>query len=176
MKLKEHGDFDDFLEMVTQFGYIVLFPSAFPLAAVFALISNIVEMLSDAFKITYIDQRPKSSKVRDIGSWKLILYGMSWVAILTNCWLFSMGSFQMHLWFPSLFTCTSSVDQEASADADIIIGSGRYVVLLVVGLEHFLGACAVLINIMILDIPAEVKDGLLIGYYQRCGAEEMNKK
>ena len=43
LELDEHEDFDDYLEMVIQFGYITLFASAFPLASALALACNGVE-------------------------------------------------------------------------------------------------------------------------------------
>jgi len=96
-KLDKHCEFDDYSEMVTQFGYIALFPSAFLLAPLMAVISNSVEMFSDAFRITWLNQRPKSYRVRNMGSWKLCLHSTAWFAILTNCWIFCMCSEQMPL-------------------------------------------------------------------------------
>merc|ERR1719285_737479 len=154
--LEKHCNFDDFSAMVTQFGYIALFPSAFPLAALMALISNLCEMLSDAFRVTWLNQRPKSFKARNIGSWKLCLYSLSWFSIFSNCWIFSMCSEQMPSWFPQLFK--SSPTDNVFGPEDIRTGAGRYVVLLVGVLEHFLAFSAVLINYMISDLPAEVED------------------
>ncbi|KAG8126811.1 hypothetical protein E2320_021940, partial [Naja naja] len=49
--MKKYEDtFQDYQEMFIQFGYVVLFSSAFPLAATCALINNIIEIRSDAFK------------------------------------------------------------------------------------------------------------------------------
>ena len=51
-----YEQFDDFLEMVIEFGYITLFASAFPLAGVLSLCCNLVEIKSDLFKLARIYQ------------------------------------------------------------------------------------------------------------------------
>ena len=38
--------FDEYLEMVIQYGFITIFVSAFPLAPLFALLNNIIEVNS----------------------------------------------------------------------------------------------------------------------------------
>ena len=63
--------FDDFLEMFIQFGYVILFSSAFPLAALCALLNNIVEIRSDAFKLCMHHQRPFAKRVESIGIWQV---------------------------------------------------------------------------------------------------------
>ena len=37
--------FDEYLEMVIQYGFITLFVAAFPLAPLFALINNVMEVM-----------------------------------------------------------------------------------------------------------------------------------
>lgn len=82
--------FDDYLELVIQFGYVMLFAPVFPLAALCALINNILEIRSDAFKLCFVFQRPfatGSDHLRSIGEcpWTNIFYYLSIVAIVTNC-------------------------------------------------------------------------------------------
>ncbi|MEQ2174248.1 hypothetical protein GOODEAATRI_005930 [Goodea atripinnis] len=60
----------DYQEMFVQFGYVVLFSSAFPLAAMCALINNIIEIRSDAFKLCTGLQRPFGVRVESIGQWQ----------------------------------------------------------------------------------------------------------
>lgn len=63
--------FQDYQEMFVQFGYVVLFSSAFPLAAMCALINNIIEIRSDAFKLCTGLQRPFGVRVESIGQWQV---------------------------------------------------------------------------------------------------------
>ena len=63
--------FGDYLEMVIQYGLLEFFAPAFPLAALCALINNIIEIRSDAFKMCYLFQRPFGQRVADIGKWQV---------------------------------------------------------------------------------------------------------
>lgn len=54
-----------------QFGYVVLFSSAFPLAALCALINNLIEIRSDALKLCTGLQRPFGQRVESIGQWQV---------------------------------------------------------------------------------------------------------
>lgn len=57
--------------MFVQFGYVVLFSSAFPLAALCALVNNLIEIRSDAFKLCTGLQRPFGQRVESIGQWQV---------------------------------------------------------------------------------------------------------
>jgi len=46
-----YDPFDDYLEMVIEFGYVSLFASAFPLAAAISVAANVVEVRSDAWRL-----------------------------------------------------------------------------------------------------------------------------
>lgn len=59
--------------MFIQFGYVVLFSSAFPLAALCALLNNIIEIRSDAFKLCTNLRRPFGERVENIGTWQVAL-------------------------------------------------------------------------------------------------------
>ena len=63
--------YEDYLELVIQFGYIIFLSNLFPLAAFFSLLNNIIEIRTDAFKLCMIYQRPFSQRVKDIGHWQV---------------------------------------------------------------------------------------------------------
>jgi len=106
----EHELFDDYLEMVTQFGYIVLFASSFPLGFAISMVSNFVEIRSDAFKLSFVCRRPRVCPAKNAGVWEAILVITVWTAVFTNTFVFGVASDQMAVWFPHLFqgntTCT----------------------------------------------------------------------
>ncbi len=79
--------FGDYLEMVMQFGLMVFFAPAFPLAALFSLANNIIEIRSDAFKMCLLYQRPFGQRVGNIGTWQNILEVFSILGIVVNCGL-----------------------------------------------------------------------------------------
>jgi len=55
--------------MVTQFGYVTVWSIVWPLAPVFALINNYVELRTDALKVCKHVRRPIGDRVETIGSW-----------------------------------------------------------------------------------------------------------
>ncbi|KAI2796748.1 Anoctamin-8 [Blomia tropicalis] len=80
--------FDDYLELVVQFGYVMLFAPVFPLAALCAFLNNLIEIRSDAFKLCYVFQRPFGNEPsRAVDEWTRVLGYLSVAAIATNCGL-----------------------------------------------------------------------------------------
>lgn len=92
--------FDDYNELVIQFGYVTLFAAAFPIAPLCAFINNIVEMRTDAVKLMTGFQRPNPRSAVDIGNWEEILEIMSYLAVLTNVGLICFTSEKLHEWLP----------------------------------------------------------------------------
>ncbi|KAJ7231049.1 calcium-activated chloride channel-domain-containing protein [Mycena haematopus] len=82
--LPEYELFGDYSEMVTQFGYVALWSTIWPLAPVMALVNNFFELRSDAFKITVHNRRPIPSRTDTIGPWLDTLSFLTWLAALTN--------------------------------------------------------------------------------------------
>lgn len=93
--------FEDYLEMCLQFGYVTLFSSAFPLAALFALLNNVIEIRSDAFKLCYTYQRPFGVRAEDSGIWQGVLQVMALIAVVVNSALIGMGGL-VHRLAPNL--------------------------------------------------------------------------
>ncbi|RMZ94526.1 anoctamin-4-like isoform X2, partial [Brachionus plicatilis] len=84
--------FDEYLEMVIQYGFITLFVVAFPLAPLFAFLNNILEIRIDAFKVLTQLKRPLPKKAQDIGIWLPILNTISKLAVITNSLIIAFTS------------------------------------------------------------------------------------
>ncbi|KAG0697096.1 calcium-activated chloride channel-domain-containing protein [Suillus ampliporus] len=82
--LPEYDVFTDYSEMVTQFGYVALWSTIWPLAPVMALLNNYVEARSDAFKIAVHTRRPTPVRTDTIGPWLESLSFLTWLSALTN--------------------------------------------------------------------------------------------
>merc|ERR1712072_1227988 len=77
--------FNDYNKIVIQFGYVSMFVSAFPLAPICALLNNILEIRTDAWKRLVAMQRPAASqRAETIGEWMVVLEFMSMAAVATN--------------------------------------------------------------------------------------------
>uniref|UniRef100_A0A672H7N9 Anoctamin n=1 Tax=Salarias fasciatus TaxID=181472 RepID=A0A672H7N9_SALFA len=86
------GLFDEYLEMVLQFGFITIFVAACPLAPLFALINNWVEIRLDAQKFVTEYRRPVVERAQDIGIWFPILQFITHMAVLSNAFLIAFTS------------------------------------------------------------------------------------
>uniref|UniRef100_A0A8C6UVA6 Anoctamin n=1 Tax=Neogobius melanostomus TaxID=47308 RepID=A0A8C6UVA6_9GOBI len=86
------GLFDEYLEMVIQFGFITLFVASFPLAPLLALINNILEVRVDAWKLTTQFRRPVAAKAHCIGAWEEILNAMAALSVVTNAFIVAFTS------------------------------------------------------------------------------------
>ena len=84
--------FDEYIEMVIQYGFVTLFVAAFPLAPLLALINNIFEIRLDAYKYTTQMRRPLGQPVRDIGIWYGILEGMTYLSVVFNAFVIALTS------------------------------------------------------------------------------------
>jgi len=84
------GPFYDYNQLVIQYGYIVLFSSAFPLASVMALINNVIEIRTNGFKMIYAYTRPHYRGAANIGSWYMILEALGIIAVVTNALLIGL--------------------------------------------------------------------------------------
>ncbi|XP_049748957.1 anoctamin-9 isoform X2 [Elephas maximus indicus] len=76
--------FDEFMEMMMQYGFTTIFVAAFPLAPLLALFSNLVEIRLDAIKMTWLQQRLVPRKAKDIGTWLQVLETIGVLAVIGN--------------------------------------------------------------------------------------------
>ncbi|XP_061861304.1 anoctamin-7 [Colius striatus] len=86
------GLFDEYLEMVLQFGFITLFAAACPLAPLFALLNNCLEIRVDARKLVRDRRRPVAQRARGIGAWLRVLEATARLAAVSNALLIAFTS------------------------------------------------------------------------------------
>lgn len=78
------ADLDVFPPAVLQFGFITIFVAAFPLAPLFALLNNWMEIRLDAHKFVCETRRPVAERAQNIGVWFTILDSLAQLAVISN--------------------------------------------------------------------------------------------
>jgi len=131
------GTLDEYSEMVIQFGYITLFASAFPLAPMMAVLNNIVEIRTDAFKFIDSTVRPDYKGATGIGNWYAVLEILGVIAVITNCLLIGYSfSGIARLFDPQ--------------------NRGYYTLAVIVCMEHGILFIKYIIATLIPDVPGQV--------------------
>jgi len=107
------GCLGEYAEIAIQFGYIVLFASALPVASFIGLVSSCIETKADAFKFLKVYRRPVIRAAEDIGMWQSIFTITTIAAVVTNAAIvcFTMDVFDDHsksfrFWFFVIFQWT----------------------------------------------------------------------
>jgi len=90
----------DYLEIVIQYGYVTMFVVAFPLAPALALLNNVFESKVDLFKLTEC-RRPALQQRSNIGSWQHCMEFISFLSVITNCYLIVMVSTHFEMIVPT---------------------------------------------------------------------------
>ncbi|XP_050929542.1 anoctamin-10 isoform X2 [Lates calcarifer] len=132
--LLRKGLFAEYIELLVQFGYLSLFSCVYPLTAVLLLINNLTEIRSDAYKICKLFRKPFSPPVANMGVWQIAFEVLSFVSVVSNCWLLLLS--------PRL----QDLCQEGGM-------SSTNILLLAVLLEHVLILVKVILAVLIPDEP-----------------------
>jgi hypothetical protein len=129
------GDFslDEFTEKTMQFGYVVMFTAAFPLAPFIALVVNAVDLRVDARRLLWFNRRPLAYISSDIGMWEAIMAFLNFCGVMTNGFLLAT-------------TSTYSNGYELDERLWTFIG-----------FEHMVFTAMFIIRVMIPNTPAKVK-------------------
>ncbi|KAJ3329709.1 Anoctamin-7 [Blyttiomyces sp. JEL0837] len=130
---------------VVQFGFIVLFSMAFPLAPLLAFISNSLEIRFAAYRLLVESQRPFVLRAQSIGAWGQILNVVARIGILVNASILAFSSTHFH------DSYLYKVDDSRKIVAQLIF---------IFVFEHAVFLCAYLIDTIIPDIPTAVKEAL----------------
>ncbi|XP_029378967.1 anoctamin-10 [Echeneis naucrates] len=128
------GLFAEYIELLVQFGYLSLFSCVYPLTAVLLLINNLTEIRSDAYKICKLFRKPFSAPVANMGVWQIAFEVLSFVSVVSNCWLLLLS--------PRL--------QEICREGGM---SSTNMLMLAVLVEHVLILIKVVLSVVIPDEP-----------------------
>lgn len=153
--LEIYQQFDDYIEMLIQFGYVTLFASAYTLAPALAAIATFIEMRSDMWKLNHLHQRPNVMKTRGLGVWSSALKLIGWLSAFSNLLIFAFTSSQMRAWFPDWYSDSGdgkSVMKDSSA-ADVMFTLWM--------IEHAFLLIGFFVRVMIPSIPRNVRIELL---------------
>uniref|UniRef100_A0A672URQ3 Anoctamin n=1 Tax=Strigops habroptila TaxID=2489341 RepID=A0A672URQ3_STRHB len=82
----------EYMEMIIQFGFVTLFVASFPLAPLFALLNNIIEVRLDAKKFVTELRRPDTVREKDIGIWYNILSCIGKLSVIINAFVIAVTS------------------------------------------------------------------------------------
>ncbi|XP_033489932.2 anoctamin-10 [Epinephelus lanceolatus] len=128
------GLFAEYIELLVQFGYLSLFSCVYPLTAVLLLINNLTEIRSDAYKMCKLFRKPFCSPVSNMGVWRIAFEVLSFVSVVSNCWLLLLSP-----WIQRL-------SQEGE-------WSSTNILLMAVLVEHVLILVKVVLSVLIPDEP-----------------------
>lgn len=101
--LPKYESFDDYLEIILNFGYVCFFTSAVRMAGIVVTVFLILEFLSDYYKIYHLYQKSFSIKCNSIGPWTRAMDIICVMSVFTNLMLFAVASDQIVKFFPSFF-------------------------------------------------------------------------
>jgi len=83
-KQQYEGTLEDYMELVVVFGYVTMFPIVFPLIALLAFFTTLIELRMDAVKMVRAYRRPFPFPAASIGAWNDILEAISNMAVIVN--------------------------------------------------------------------------------------------
>jgi hypothetical protein len=162
----EYDQFDDYMEIIIQLGYVTLFASAYPLASLISMVANWVEIRADCFKLAVLCQRPRVYRSSGMGMWKTLMACVVWMSALTNCLLFGFTSDQMMHYVPDFYV------RDTAGFTLLTHEKGWIVVFCIFGLERLLVLSGLLIYAIVPGVPEDVMDELERRQYIRSQEHE----
>lgn len=156
----EYEQFDDYMEIVIELGYVTLFAAAFPLASIIAIVSNLVEMHADCFKLAFLCRRPRSIRSDGLGMWKNLIRAIIWLSALTNCLIFGFTSDQLMQFLPTYYFLDDN-------DKTRLTQNSWVVIFIIFGLERVLIYLGLAFAAVIPAVPEDVMDQLEKRYWIR---------
>lgn len=162
MVLEPYNDtYDDILELWVQFGYVTLFASVFPLAAVCALANNLIEIRSDAYKICSA-RRPIPAAASSLGEWIVAFEFLGFVALVTNLGLVAVSSNMMEDYLPQ---------HDESWRISAIIGVEHLVVLARLALQWIVPSVPASVRVKIANKSLREYEARRLGHLDELGSQ-----
>ncbi|KAL3671816.1 hypothetical protein V7S43_002485 [Phytophthora oleae] len=73
-QLPLYNAFPDYLRMVIQYGYVVMFSVVWPFCAMAAFVNNIIHIQNSFYKLVLLRRRPVPRKSNSVGQWEKMLF------------------------------------------------------------------------------------------------------
>ncbi|KAG0348045.1 Anoctamin-7 [Podila humilis] len=162
--------FEEYRELVIQFGFCTLFVTAFPIAPIFALINNVLEIRVDAYKLLTQHRRPIAQAAQDIGSWGYILALITHISVLTNATLIAFQSNWMeHNVFRNMGWVANYPESEGSINYALLAVR----LLFIFFYEHLVFLVKIAVANLVTDMPQTVKLAIeRENYYTRLALDD----
>lgn len=113
------GTSNEFQDKVIQLGYVAFFSSCFPIAPLLFAVYNSIELRTDANKICDSYRRPRYTGAQDIGTWRVCIALLAWLAIPVNVFVacFADDRVRDHVFIPMSATeeCYDAPSEEEPA-------------------------------------------------------------
>jgi len=126
----------EYLDKVISYGYLTIFATAFPLAPLFVMLTNFLDLRWDGSRLLWKMRRPCPQRAEDIGMWHSILEFVNAVAVVSNGFLLAF---------------TSQYGKDVEEDYGRL--SNMWIL---VGFEHIVFVTKFIIAYLIPDIPASI--------------------
>ncbi|TMW63216.1 hypothetical protein Poli38472_002157 [Pythium oligandrum] len=152
-----YNPFPDYLRMVIQYGYVVMFSVVWPFCALAGFVNNIIHIQNSFNKLFLLRRRPVPRKANNIGQWEKMLFITLILAVFIVVGLICVSSGELEYF---LAQCTSlerfnGKDFNMYPDFSCVDLSSRFLVALV--LEHAAILIVFLMMDFISDTPASVR-------------------
>ncbi|XP_071452866.1 anoctamin-10 [Hetaerina americana] len=183
-KAPYEGTYDDYLELFMQFGYVFLFASAYPAAAFWAVLNNVLEIRTDAFKLCRVLQRPLAKRVKDTGAWQLAFETMGTLSVMTNCAILGISMWKN--FSSDALSLIVGIDLAGDGEEEALVSNSEESVgpmglsqvkwaLVIVAMEHVLLLIQFLLHNAIPDRPQHVRVALARQAYRSKQALKQQK-
>ncbi|CAG2218074.1 unnamed protein product [Mytilus edulis] len=124
---------EEYTEKIIQYGFLMLFAASLPIAPLIVIITNLIDMRIDAYRLLWLYRRPVAKRAQDIGIWYIILQFVNICGVISNGCLISL---------------TSSWGRQYDDYTRLWI---------VVGFEHIVFSLQFMLFYLIPDVPSRVK-------------------
>ncbi|ETV87805.1 hypothetical protein H257_01255 [Aphanomyces astaci] len=135
-QLELYETFPDYLKMVIQFGYVVMFSVVWPFCGLAAVANNVVHIQNCFHKLCLTRRRPVPRKANSIGQWEKTLYTTLFLAVFAVVGLICLSSGEVEYFVGDCLALDrfNGTDYSMTPELSCFGLSSRFLVALV--LEH----------------------------------------
>lgn len=156
-QLPLYNAFPDYLRIVIQYGYVVMFSAVWPFCAIAALANNVIHIQNSFYKLVLLRRRPVPRKSNSIGQWEKMLYITLFLGIFVVVGLICVSTGELEYFFSKCLKLErfKGADFSMGPDFSCLSISSRFTVALIV--EHAAFLLVYMLNDYIANTPASVR-------------------